>query len=103
MHIYGIQKNGTEDYLQGSNGETDIENRLMDMGNGEERVTCMKRVTWTFTLPYVKQIANENLLYVSGISNRGSVSTYCGGMGREIGRREVQMGGNICIPMADSC
>ena len=24
MHIYGIKKNGTEEYLQGSNGETDI-------------------------------------------------------------------------------
>ena len=22
MHIYGIKKNGTEEYLQGSNGET---------------------------------------------------------------------------------
>ena len=32
MHIYGIQKNGTDIYLQGSNGETDIENRLMYMG-----------------------------------------------------------------------
>ena len=37
-----------------SNEETHIENRLMDMGNGEERVRCMKRVTWTLTLPYVK-------------------------------------------------
>ena len=55
-HIYGIQKNGTERvYLQGSNGETGIENRLMDMGRGEERVRCMERVTWKFTLPYVKQ------------------------------------------------
>ena len=25
-------------YLQGSSGEIDIENRLMDMGRGEERV-----------------------------------------------------------------
>ena len=25
-------------YLKGSNGETDVENRLMDMGRGEERV-----------------------------------------------------------------
>ena len=33
-------------YLQGSDGETDIENRLMDMGSGEERVRCMERVTW---------------------------------------------------------
>ena len=33
-------------YLQGSDGERDIENRLMDMGSGEERVRCMERVTW---------------------------------------------------------
>ena len=38
----------------GSKGETDIENRLMDMGRGEERVRCMERVTWKLTLPYVK-------------------------------------------------
>ena len=54
-------------YLQGNNGETDMENRLMDMERGEERVGCMKRVTWRLTSPYVK--------YGSGNSNRGSVST----------------------------
>ena len=53
-HIYGIYKNGTEEYFQGNSGETDIENRLMDMGRGEERVSCMERVTWKLTLPYVK-------------------------------------------------
>ena len=52
-----------------------IENRLMDMGRGEERVRCMKRVPWKLTLPYVKQIANRNLLYGSRNSNGGSVST----------------------------
>ena len=31
--------------FQGSNGETDIENRLMDMGRGEWRVRCMEKVT----------------------------------------------------------
>ena len=61
--------------LQGSNGETDTESRLMDMGRGEERVRCMERVTWKFTLLNIKQIANGNLLYGSGNSNRGSVST----------------------------
>ena len=60
--------------FRGSNGETDIENRLMDMGRGKEKVRCMERVTWKLTLPYVKQIANGNLLYGSGNSNRGSVS-----------------------------
>ena len=32
-------------YLQGSSGETDVENRHMDMGGGEERVRCVERVT----------------------------------------------------------
>ena len=32
----------------------DIENRLMDMGRGEERVRHMERGTWKLTLPYVK-------------------------------------------------
>jgi len=61
--------------LQGSNGETDIKNKLMDMERREERVRSMLRVTWKRTLPYVKPIANGNLLCVSGNSNRGSVST----------------------------
>jgi len=39
-------------------------------GEGE----IMERVTWKLTLPYVKQIANRNLLYGSGNSNRGSES-----------------------------
>ena len=37
-----------------NNGEKDIENRLMDMGRGDERMRYMKRVTWKLTLPYVK-------------------------------------------------
>ena len=41
-------------YSQGNSGETDIENKLMDMGRGEERVRCMERVTWKLTLTYAK-------------------------------------------------
>ena len=41
-------------YLQGKNGEADIENRLMDIGRGEERVRYMESVTRKLTLPYVK-------------------------------------------------
>jgi len=40
--------------LHVSNGETDIENRLMGIGRGEERVRCMERVTWKLALPYIK-------------------------------------------------
>ena len=38
----------------GSNGETDIENRLIYMGRGEKRVRCMARVTWKLTSPYAR-------------------------------------------------
>ena len=55
------------------------------MGRGEERVRRMERVTWKLTLPYVKQIANGNLLYGSENSNRGSVSTKRDGMARKMG------------------
>ena len=48
-----------KDYLQGNSGETNIENRLMDLGSGEERMRCMERVTCKLTLPYVKQIPTE--------------------------------------------
>ena len=69
-----MEKKNRKRSVIGSNGETDIENRLMDR-RGEERVRSMERVTWKLTLPYVKQIANGNLLSVSGTSNRDSVST----------------------------
>ena len=59
----------------GNNGEIDIENRPMDMGGGEERVRGMETATWKLTLPHVKQRANGNLLYGSGNSSKGSVST----------------------------
>ena len=55
----------------------------MDTGRGEERVKCVERVTWKLTVPYVKSIANGNLLYGSGNSNRGSVSAWRGGMGKD--------------------
>ena len=45
------------------------------MGRGEERVRSKERVTWKLTLQYAKKIANGNLLYISGNSNNGSVST----------------------------
>ena len=40
---------------------------------------------WKLKLPYVKQIANGNLLYGKGNSNMGSVSTQRGWMGKGIG------------------
>ena len=69
-YIWNLEKWYWRIYLQGNSGETDIENRLMDTGRGEERVKCVERVTWKLPLPYVKWRANGNLLYGSGNSNR---------------------------------
>ena len=42
--------------MQGSNGDADIENRLMDTGGrgGRRELRYMERVTWKLTLSYVK-------------------------------------------------
>ena len=61
----------------------------------------MQRVTWKLTSPYAKYIANGCLLYGSGNSNMGFVSTYRDGFGREMGGRFKREG--VCVPMADSC
>ena len=44
------------------------------MGRGEERVRYMQRETRKLILPYVKELANGNLLYGSGNSNGGYVT-----------------------------
>ena len=52
MHMMESRKIKTEEFIYRAAMEKDIENRLMDMGRGEERVKCMERVTWKLTLPY---------------------------------------------------
>ena len=56
--------NPERNYLQGNNGYTDIENRLMDKGGGEEGQGEMNRESSmeAYTLTYVKE-TNGNLLY----------------------------------------
>ena len=81
MHIYGIYKNGSEEFIYREAMEKKTENRLMDIGRGDERVRCMERVTWKLILPYVKQIANGNLLRFRCLRQLKQ----WGGMGREMG------------------
>ena len=46
MYIYGIQKNGTEEFIYRATMEKQTQRiDFMDMGKGEERVRCMERVT----------------------------------------------------------
>ena len=100
-HIRNLEKWFWRIYLQGSNGETDTENRLADMGEGR-RGWDGERVTWKLTLPYVTWRTNRNWLYGSGNSNRGFFINLEGWDG-EGGGREVPKERDICMPMADSC
>ena len=73
----------------------------MDMGTGEERVRCMERVTWKLTLPYIKDSQREFAVWLRKLK-QGLCISLEGWDGAGDGR-EVQQGGDICIPMADSC
>ena len=54
MHIHGIQKDGTDEFICRAAMEKQTENRLTDTGRVEGRVKCMEKVTQKLTLPYVK-------------------------------------------------
>lgn len=86
--------------MRGNSGETDIENRLNGHRWGEERVRCVERVTWKLTLPYVKHSQQEFAVWLRE-HKQGLYINLEGWDGKGDGR-EVQEGGDICIPMADS-
>ena len=71
------------------------------MGRGEERVGCMERVTWKLTLPYVKQIPT-GICCMAQETQTGALYHLEGWDGEGAGM-EVQEGGDVCVPMADSC
>ena len=75
---------------EGSKGDADIKNRLLDsVGESEGGMICENSIE-TYTLPYVKQTASGNLMYDAG--NQKSVlcdnlegGVGWGGVGREVG------------------
>ena len=50
-------------YLQGSNGDSDIENRILDMVGEGEGETIRESGIKIYTLPYLKQITSGDLLF----------------------------------------
>ena len=91
-------------YLQGSNGDADTENRLVDTVGEGKGVTNKEISTEIYTLPYVKQRAGAggNLLYDKRSSNL-VLCDYLEGWDGVGSGREIQEEGDICIIMADSC
>ena len=71
----------------------------MDRGRGEERVRCMERITYI-------TICKMDSLWEIAVWLRKLKQGLCINLERWDGEgdgMEVQKGGDICIPMADSC
>ena len=88
-------------YLQGSNGDSYIANRLVDTGQEGEGGANWESSIETYTLPYIKLDSQWNLLYDPGSSNL----MLCDNLewGGVEGRREVHAWGDMRTHMADSC
>ena len=96
MHMYGIQKNATDEPICKVEMETQMERTNVWTQRGERRGGMNWEIgkdIYTILILYIKQITNENLLY--GTRN----STQCCG---DVNVNETQKRGEICIHMADS-
>ena len=85
----------------GNNRETDTENRLMDMGRGEQRMRCMERVTWKHIT--ICKILSQWKLAVWLRKLEQELCVKLEGWDWEADGREFQEGEDICIRVADSC
>ena len=104
--IHGVAKNWTwlSDWteLNWTEGDAGIENRRVDIAREGEGRAIWESSIETYALLFVKERASENLLYDAESSNPVLYDNLEGqdGVG---GGKEVQEGGDIQIPMADSC
>ena len=73
----------------------------MDMGRGEERMRCMERVTWKHTT--IRKIESQQEFAVWLRKLKPGLCINLEGWDGEGGGRELQKGGDVCKPMADSC
>ena len=92
MHIYEIQKNGTEEFIYRAK-RTD----LWTWGEGEMYGKCKME---TCTAIYKIDSQQEFAVWLRKLKHGLCINLE--GDGERDGR-EFQKGGNICIPMADSC
>ena len=73
----------------------------MDTGRGQERVRCRERVTWKLTFPHLNR-EPMGICCMAQETQTGLCINLEGWDGEADGR-EFQKGGDICVPMADSC
>ena len=90
---------GLKNFLQGSNGETYIENRLTDIGREEGEMYGKSNMETYVTI--CKIDSQREFAVWLGKLKQGLCNNLEGWDGEGDGR-EVQKKGDICIPIADS-
>ena len=83
--------------MQGSKGDTDIKNRLLDSGGEGEGGMIWENSIETYILPYVKQMTSASSMHERH-SNKHSGAPQRDRVGREVG----QDGAHMCTRV-DSC
>ena len=100
---YYTEWNKSEREKQTSHINAYTENRLVDMERVErEGGTNWESGTGTYTLPYVKSDSQREFAVWRRELKSGAQWQFLG-VGCVGGGREVQEGGDVWIPMADSC
>ena len=89
--------------MQDSNGETDIENRLIDIGLGEEGEGGMHGESNMETYITICKIDSQREFAVWLRKLKQGLCNNLEGLDGEGDERKVQKGGDICIPIDDSC
>ena len=65
-HIWNLERQYRQSYMQGSKGDTDVKNRLLDsVGEGEGGMIWENSLE-TCILPYVKKMASASLMHETG-------------------------------------
>ena len=74
-YIWNLERWYWWTYLQSSNGDADLENRLLDTAEEGEGGTNWENSMETYISRYVKEIANGDLLCDTGSSTQCSLTT----------------------------
>ena len=102
-YIWNLERQYQWSYMQGSKGDTDVKNRLLDsVGEGEGGM-IWENSTETCIFSYVKQMTSAKSVHEAGHPKL----VLCNNPeGRRWGGRQEGgsgLGGGTCIPVADSC
>ena len=90
MYIWNLERRYQRSYMQGSKGDTDVKNRLLDSVGEDKGGMFWENSIETCTLPYVKQMTSASLIHEAGYPG----TTQRDMVGRKVGVG-FRMGGHM--------